>query len=99
MDTIVDRWKRAHPRDVLLHDPRGDEFPKIRSGDILKALEELKPEERTAETITQIIGNASWVTVRCDACLETQYKVVSLGNGFFKKFYCQDCIHNAWKLF
>lgn len=92
----MDRWKRAHPHNVELHHPQGDEFPKVWSGHILQALESVKPGEMTQEVATQIIGNRSWVYLRCEHCMEEQDKVVRFGTTLFNtKTICRRCLHDA----
>jgi len=83
-----------------LHDPRGDEFPTVNSKEVEKLLEDAEARgELTLETAAQILPNKSWLTLICDHCLDDQEKVVSMGLGFFKRYYCRTCLHNALEEF
>lgn len=92
----MDRWKRAHPQNVELHNPLGDDLPTVQSGDILHALQSVKPGEMTQEVATQIIGNRSWVYLRCEHCMQEQDKVIRFGASLFNtKSICRRCLHDA----
>lgn len=95
IDTVAERWARQYtPTRILAFGENSD--------DIYRRLKAL-PSTATSDDVVRIIGNDSWITLRCDECGRSVDAYVTLGE---EQNYesatariCKDCIRKALALF
>jgi hypothetical protein len=91
--SIVRRWQRAYPKNVILNDGRSTD-------DIAATLSSLSPLTTIEEVVTAIIGNDSWTALRCDECGRKVNVVVIIGGAVdqHSQHICRECLSEALKL-
>lgn len=83
--SVVERWKRAYPVNLLIRDGRLTN----------NILEELQASDLSKEAIDRIIGNTTWTEVYCSECDESVERIV---NFLGSMDVCESCLRKALKL-